>query len=84
MSKSTEPRGQGIVKDDQTLDKKQRLVEYVEPVVALLREGNAHNVVGTARRSVSPGGYRETRKQTSDVRATHEGMVPVSIPGGRD
>ena len=46
MSKSTEPCGQGIVKDDQTLDKKQRLVEYVEPVVALLREGNAHNVAG--------------------------------------
>ena len=46
MSKSTEPRGQGIVKDDRTLDKKQRLVEYVEPVVALMREGRAHNVAG--------------------------------------
>jgi len=46
ISKSMEPRGQGIVKDDRTLDKKQRLVEYVEHVVALLREGRAHNVAG--------------------------------------
>lgn len=46
MSMITKTRGQGIVKNDQIQDKKQRLVEYVEPVVALLREGSAHNVDG--------------------------------------
>ena len=41
-----ESNGRGIVNDGRIRSKKQRFVEYVEPVVAMLREGSAHNVAG--------------------------------------
>jgi len=44
--KNAEPHGQRIGSDIKRIDKTRMLVEYVEPVVALLREGRAYNIAG--------------------------------------
>ena len=79
-----EPSGQGIVKDDRTLDKKQRLVEYVEPVVAMLRECRAHNVAGRLEDRSAQAVIARLENRKAMCELLMRAWYPYQIPSGRD